>query len=102
MALQLSFLFFLVAIAVASTRFIYIEAVNRHLLRLGRHCRILAALIVATTIYAGSIGFSVHEHCMTLLRQSVEREVASEQRAVDTEELYSRSIGRESVTLSHQ
>lgn len=102
MVVQLSFLFFLVAFAVASTRLIYIDAFNRHLLQLERHCRILSALIVATAIYAGSIGFSVHEQCMMLLNQKAQQSVVSSEPEPVIKKAPSMATDRESITLSRQ
>jgi hypothetical protein len=69
MGIQLSFLALLVSIAVASTRLIYHDGVSRQFSRMGTHCRMLAALIVVTSVYSASIGFSIHEQCMREIQQ---------------------------------
>ncbi len=69
MGIQLSFLALLVSIAVASTRLIYHDGVSRQFSRMGTHCRMLAALIIVTSVYSASIGFSIHEQCMREIQQ---------------------------------
>lgn len=69
MGIQLSFLGLLVSIAVASTRLIYHDGTARQFRRMALHCRMLAVLIVVTTVYSASIGFSIHEQCMQQIRQ---------------------------------
>ncbi len=73
MTIQLSFLAFLVILSVASTRLIYHDGVVRQIKRMAVHCRMLAALIVVTVAYAGSIGFSVHEKYSEVLKQKDEQ-----------------------------
>ena len=50
MEIKLLFLAFLVMLCVSSTRLIYHDGVMRNLRRLGRHCKMLAVLIVSTVI----------------------------------------------------
>jgi|GEM_PF-5103408 len=69
MAIQLSFLWLMVSIAVASTRLIYHDGISCQFERMASHCRMLAVLIVAMTVYSGSIGFSIHEQCMRDIKQ---------------------------------
>jgi len=69
MAIQLSFLWLMVSIAVASTKLIYHDGISCQFERMASHCRMLAVLIVAMTVYSGSIGFSIHEQCMRDIKQ---------------------------------
>ena len=69
MVIQLSFLWFMVSIAVASTKLIYHDGVSCQFERMASHCRMLAILIIAMTVYSGSIGFSIHEQCMREIQQ---------------------------------
>lgn len=69
MAIQISFLVLMVIVAVASTRLIYHDGITRHYKRMGIHCKMLAAMIVTMAIYAGSIGFKIHEYCLNQIEQ---------------------------------
>jgi hypothetical protein len=69
MGIQLGFLGLLVGIGVASTRLIYHDGLTRQFHRMGRHCQMLAVLIVVTSLYSASIGFSIHEQCMREIKQ---------------------------------
>jgi len=69
MAIQLSFLWLMVSIAVASTKLIYHDGISCQFERMASHCRMLAVLIVAMTVYSGSTGSSIHEQCMRDIKQ---------------------------------
>jgi len=69
MGIQLGFLGLLVGIGVASTRLIYHDGLTRQFHRMGRHCQMLAVLIVVTSLYSASIGFSIHEQCMREIKR---------------------------------
>jgi len=69
MGIQLGFLGLLVGIGVASTRLIYHDGLTRQFQRMGRHCQMLAVLIVVTSLYSASIGFSIHEQCMREIKE---------------------------------
>lgn len=73
MEIKLLFLAFLVMLCVSSTRLIYHDGVIRNLGRLGRHCKMLAILIVSTVVYAGSLGVEIRQECFQLIEQQEER-----------------------------
>ena len=80
MEIKLLFLAFLVMLCVSSTRLIYHDGVIRNLGRLGRHCKMLAVLIVSTVVYAGSLGVyagslgvEIRQECFQLIQEQEER-----------------------------
>jgi hypothetical protein len=73
MEIKLLFLAFLVMLCVSSTRLIYHDGVMRNLRRLGRHCKMLAVLIVSTVIYAGSLGVEIRQECFQMIEKQEER-----------------------------
>jgi hypothetical protein len=83
MALEISFLTFLVLLAVASTRLIYHDGVSRQIKRMANHCKMLAALIVSTVIFAFSIGVQVHEEVEELKQENetMLRQIATQTQA---------------------
>ena len=73
MEIKLLFLAFMVMLCVSSTRLIYHDGVIRNIGRLGRHCKMLAVLIVSTVLYAGSLGVEIRQECFNLIEQQEER-----------------------------
>lgn len=73
MEIKLLFLAFLVMLCVSSTRLIYHDGVIRNLGRLGRHCKMLAVLIVCTVVYAGSLGVEIRQECFQMMEKQEER-----------------------------
>lgn len=73
MEIKLLFLAFLVILCVSSTRLIYHDGVMRNLRRLGRHCKMLAVLIVSTVVYACSLGVEIRQECFHLLEKQEQR-----------------------------
>lgn len=70
MELEISFLTFLVGLAVTSTRIIYHDGVSRQIKRMGIHCKMLAVLIVSTVLFALSVGVEIHEKVESLKHEN--------------------------------